>query len=191
MIDLLRRGEGVVKVIEHGRTRLETQSTRAKADAIAPATARRLQCGASRRTTPCSGGTCRRTRASSRTCRTPIGSRRARLRTSRACRICRLSPVCESRVRRRERGRAGTVERWNGHLHAVEQASRRWRGGHDPAVAETRRENLIHAQIVLLPALPLRQLWPLRVGPEGRTAWERRCLQSYASPMPPFDGQPD
>ena len=89
-----------------------------------------------------------------------------------------------SRVHRRERGRAGTVERWNGHLHAVEQASRRWRGGHDPAVAETRRENLIHAQIVLLPALPLRQLWPLRVGPEGRTAWERRCLQSYASPMP-------
>ena len=37
MIDLLRRGEGVVKVIEHGRTRLETQSTRAKAAAIAPA----------------------------------------------------------------------------------------------------------------------------------------------------------
>ena len=30
MIDLLRRDEGVVKVIEHGRTRLETQSTRAK-----------------------------------------------------------------------------------------------------------------------------------------------------------------
>ena len=53
-----------------------------------------------------------------------------------------------SRVHRRERGRAGTVERWNGHLHAVEQVSRRWRGGHDPAVAETRRENLIHAQIV-------------------------------------------
>ena len=59
-----------------------------------------------------------------------------------------------SRLHRRERGRAGTVERWNGHLHAVEQVSRRWRGGHDPAVAETRRENLIHAQIVLLPALP-------------------------------------
>ena len=37
MIDLRRRGEGVVKVIEHGRTRLETQSTRAKADAIDPA----------------------------------------------------------------------------------------------------------------------------------------------------------
>ena len=37
MIDLLRRDEGVVKVIEHGRTRLETQSTRAKAAAIAPA----------------------------------------------------------------------------------------------------------------------------------------------------------
>ena len=37
MIDLRRRGEGVVKVIEHGRTRLETQSTRAKAAAIAPA----------------------------------------------------------------------------------------------------------------------------------------------------------
>ena len=37
MIDLRRRGEGVVKVIEHGRTRPETQSTRAKADAIDPA----------------------------------------------------------------------------------------------------------------------------------------------------------
>ena len=30
MMDLLRRGEGVVKVIEHGRTRTETQSTRGK-----------------------------------------------------------------------------------------------------------------------------------------------------------------
>ena len=29
--------------------------------------------------------------------------------------------------------------------HAIEQASRRWRGGHDSAVAETRRDNLIHA----------------------------------------------
>ena len=96
-----------------------------------------------------------------------------------------------SRVRRRERGRAGTVERWNGHLHAVEQVSRRWRGAHDPAIAETRRENLVYAQVVLLLALPWRPLWPSRVGPEGRTAWERRCLQSYASPMPPFDGQPD
>jgi hypothetical protein len=28
---------------------------------------------------------------------------------------------------------------------AVEQASRRWRGGHDSAVAETRRDNLIFA----------------------------------------------
>ena len=36
----------------------------------------------------------------------------------------------------------------NRHLHAVEQASRRWRGGHDPAVAETRRENLIYAQVL-------------------------------------------
>ena len=31
------------------------------------------------------------------------------------------------------------------HGHAVELASRRWRGGHDAAVAETRRENLIYA----------------------------------------------
>ena len=29
--------------------------------------------------------------------------------------------------------------------HAIELASRRWRGGHDPAVAETRRDNLIYA----------------------------------------------
>ena len=64
MIDLLRRGEGVVKVIEHGRTRLETQSTRAKADAIVRAkTVRRRRCGAGRRTTPCSAGTCRPTPA--------------------------------------------------------------------------------------------------------------------------------
>jgi hypothetical protein len=29
--------------------------------------------------------------------------------------------------------------------HAIELASRRWRGGHDSAVAETRRDNLIYA----------------------------------------------
>ena len=66
MIDLRRRGEGVVKVIEHGRTRTEIQSTRAKAAAIAPApaaTARRRRCAAGRRTTPCSACTCRPTPA--------------------------------------------------------------------------------------------------------------------------------
>ena len=31
------------------------------------------------------------------------------------------------------------------HRHAVELASRRWRGGHDSAGAETRRDNLIEA----------------------------------------------
>ena len=64
MIDLLRRGEGVVKVIEHGRTRLETQSTRGKPPAtIVRATVRRRRCAAGRRTTPCSACTCRRTPA--------------------------------------------------------------------------------------------------------------------------------
>ena len=29
--------------------------------------------------------------------------------------------------------------------HAIELASRRWRGGHDPAVAETSRDNLLYA----------------------------------------------
>ena len=33
------------------------------------------------------------------------------------------------------------------HRHAVELASRRWRGGHGSAVAETRRDNLIYALI--------------------------------------------
>ena len=38
----------------------------------------------------------------------------------------------------------------NRHHHAIEQASRRWRGGHDPAVAEApRRENSIYAQVGL------------------------------------------
>ena len=32
------------------------------------------------------------------------------------------------------------------HRHAVEQASRRWRGGRDSAVAETSRDNFIFAQ---------------------------------------------
>ncbi len=32
------------------------------------------------------------------------------------------------------------------HRHAIEQASRRWRGGHDSAVAETSRDNFIFAQ---------------------------------------------
>ena len=74
-----------------------TQSTREKPPAaIAPATARRRRCGAGRRTTPCSAGTSRPTRASSRTCRTPIGSRRGLPQRSRACRICRLSPVWKS-----------------------------------------------------------------------------------------------
>ena len=36
----------------------------------------------------------------------------------------------------------------NRHRHAIELASRRWRGGHDLAVAETRRENLIYAQVI-------------------------------------------
>jgi hypothetical protein len=43
------------------------------------------------------------------------------------------------------------VENW--HRHAIEQAARRWRGGHDSAVAETRLYNLIYAlavQIVIL-----------------------------------------
>jgi len=72
----------------------------------------------------------------------------------------------------------------NRRLHAVEQCRVDGVESTTPAVAETRRENLIYAQVVLLPAPPSRQLWPSRVGPEGRTAWERRCLQSYASPMP-------
>jgi hypothetical protein len=29
--------------------------------------------------------------------------------------------------------------------HAIELTSHRWRGGHDPAVAETRRDDLIYA----------------------------------------------
>ena len=33
------------------------------------------------------------------------------------------------------------------HRHAIELVSRRWRGGHDPAVAETRRDILIYAQV--------------------------------------------
>ena len=33
------------------------------------------------------------------------------------------------------------------HRHAVVLTSRRWRGGHDSAVAETRRDNLIYAQL--------------------------------------------
>ena len=37
----------------------------------------------------------------------------------------------------------------NRHRHAVELASRRWRGGHDSAVAETRREKLIYALLGL------------------------------------------
>ncbi len=43
------------------------------------------------------------------------------------------------------------MENW--HRHAIEQAARRWRGGHDSAVAETRLYNLIYAlavQIVIL-----------------------------------------
>ena len=32
------------------------------------------------------------------------------------------------------------------HRHAIEQALRRWRGGHDSAVAETSRDNFIFAQ---------------------------------------------
>ena len=39
------------------------------------------------------------------------------------------------------------------HRHAVEQASRRWRGRHDSAVAETRRDNLISTQQWRLPYL--------------------------------------
>ena len=98
-----------------------------------------------------------------------------------------------SRVHRRERGRAGTVERWNGHLHAVEQVSRRWRGGHDPAVAETRREHLIYAQIVHLCLLCLNDCC-------GHHAWDRRAEPrgsgAASSPMPllclsSVDGQPD
>ena len=33
------------------------------------------------------------------------------------------------------------------HGHAVELTSRRWRGGHDSAVAEMRRDNLISTQV--------------------------------------------
>ena len=33
------------------------------------------------------------------------------------------------------------------HRHAIELASRRWRGGHNSAVAETRLDNLIYAQV--------------------------------------------
>jgi hypothetical protein len=98
-----------------------------------------------------------------------------------------------SRVHRRERGRAGTVERWNGHLHAVEQVPRRWRGGHDPSVAETRRENLIYAQIVHLSLLCLYDCC-------GHHAWDRRAEPrgsgAASSPMPllclsSVAGQPD
>ena len=33
------------------------------------------------------------------------------------------------------------------HRHAIGLASRRWRGGHNSAVAETRLDNLIYAQV--------------------------------------------
>ena len=36
------------------------------------------------------------------------------------------------------------------HRHAVVLTSRRWRGGHDSAVAETRRDNLISTQVAFL-----------------------------------------
>ena len=192
MIDLLRRGEGVVKVIEHGRTRTENKAHSRKpplsllrrryaADdapqaavpllAVPALAARRLRDG--------DASTARRVdtmrRRTSFIAHLSHASRQPQGTASNVTGLPHLQVVtCVeitlSRVHRRERGRAGTVERWNGHLHAVEQASRRWRGGHDPAVAETRRENLIYAQVVLLPAPPSRQLWPSRVGPEGRTA---------------------
>ena len=91
-----------------------------------------------------------------------------------------------SRVHRRERGRAGTVERWNGHLHAVEQVSRRWRGGHDPAVAETRRENLIHAQIVASACSAFTTAVAIAYGTGGQNRVEAALPPvlrlSYASP---------
>ena len=52
----------------------------------------------------------------------------------------------------------------NRHLHAVEQVPRRWRGGHDPAVVETRPEDLIYAQMetVMVVDVELRLLEPGR-----------------------------
>ena len=98
-----------------------------------------------------------------------------------------------SRVRRRERGRAGTVERWNGRLHAVEQVSRRWRGAHDPAVTETRRENFdlctdCHLSLLRFGHCCGHRVWDRRAEPRGSGA--------ASSPMPllclsSVDGQPD
>ena len=39
--------------------------------------------------------------------------------------------------------------------HAIELASRRWRGGHDLVVAETRRDGLIDAQLAAVPSVTL------------------------------------
>ena len=73
-----------------------------------------------------------------------------------------------------------------GHLHAVEQVSRRWRGGHDPAVAETRRENLIYAQIVTSACSALTTAVAITRGTGGQNRVVAAlppvlCL-SYASP---------
>ena len=39
--------------------------------------------------------------------------------------------------------------------HAIELASRRWRGGHALVVAETRRDGLIYAQLAAVPSVTL------------------------------------
>ena len=67
----------------------------------------------------------------------------------------------------------------NRHRQAVEQASPRWRGGHDPAVAEPHRENSIYAQVldyVITGALP-----EPRDGPGFKTMMER---QGAGNPNP-------
>ena len=83
----------------------------------------------------------------------------------------------------------------NRHRHAIEQASRRWRGGRRDDSGRTRRKNLISTQVLLLAVGPTRgaepdglhvdDLCPVRaLVPAGAEAHRRDRARVVASPPP-------